>query len=80
MIVLFGILAPYISVNETWRWVYSITSGIGIFAWIFLIAFVPESRKERSKEELCQYRSQYLDKLFDIFADPQSSWTNAMAC
>lgn len=57
MIVTFGILAPYISTEYTWRWVYLITSGIGIFAWIFLIAFVPESRKMRSKEELCQYRS-----------------------
>lgn len=54
MIVLFGILAPYISTNYTWRWVYLITSGIGVFAWLFLIAFVPESRRMRSKEELCE--------------------------
>ncbi|KAJ4390954.1 hypothetical protein N0V93_004553 [Gnomoniopsis smithogilvyi] len=56
MIVTFGILAPYISTEYTWRWVYLITSGIGIFAWIFLIAFVPESRKMRSKEELSGQR------------------------
>lgn len=53
MIVTFGILAPWISVNYTWRYVYYITSGIGIVAWLFLIGLVPESRKQRSKEELC---------------------------
>ncbi|KAI7775820.1 hypothetical protein LA080_006234 [Diaporthe eres] len=52
MIITFGILAPWISVNYTWRWVYYITSAIGIFAWFFLIAFVPESRRQRSKAEL----------------------------
>ncbi|KAK7725525.1 hypothetical protein SLS63_008129 [Diaporthe eres] len=52
MIITFGILAPWISVNYTWRWVYYITSAIGIFAWFFLIAFVPESRRQRTKAEL----------------------------
>lgn len=52
MIVLFGTLSPWLAVNHTWRWVYFITSGIGIFAWIFIILLVPESRVERSKEEL----------------------------
>ncbi|KAI3395996.1 hypothetical protein diail_567 [Diaporthe ilicicola] len=52
MIITFGILAPWISVNYTWRWVYFITSAIGIIAWFFLLAFVPETRKQRSKEEL----------------------------
>lgn len=56
MIVTFGILAPWISVNYTWRWVYFITSGIGILAWLFLIALVPESRRQRSKEELSASR------------------------
>lgn len=55
MIITFGILAPWISVNYTWRWVYYITSAIGIFAWFFLIAFVPESRRQRSKAELGEY-------------------------
>lgn len=52
MIVLFGILGPWISVNYTWRYVYFITSAIGILAWAGLILFVPETRVVRSKEEL----------------------------
>lgn len=52
MIVLFGILGPWIAVNYTWRYVYFITSAIGILAWIALILFVPETRVIRSKEEL----------------------------
>lgn len=62
MIVTFGILSPWISVNYTWRWVYFITSGIGIVAWLFLLALVPESRRQRSKEELCWFphHPQYL--------------------
>lgn len=52
MIVLFGIISPWISVNYTWRYVYYITSAIGIIAWVGLIAFVPETRVVRSKEEL----------------------------
>lgn len=52
MIVTFGILGPWIAVNYTWRYVYYITSAIGIVAWIFLIFFVPETRVVRSKEEL----------------------------
>lgn len=78
MIVTFGILAPYISTEYTWRWVYLITSGIGIFAWIFLIAFVPESRKMRSKEELCQYFVQSMN-FFNNVANSQSSWSTIMA-
>lgn len=56
MIVLFGILGPWIAVNYTWRYVYFITSAIGILAWIFVILFVPETRVIRSKEELGTFR------------------------
>lgn len=52
MIVLFGIIGPYVAANWTWRWLYFITSGVGILAWFALILFVPESRRWRSKEEL----------------------------
>lgn len=52
MIVLFGILGPWIAVNYTWRYVYFITSAIGILAWLGLIAYVPETRVSRSKAEL----------------------------
>ncbi|KAJ4394047.1 hypothetical protein N0V93_003264 [Gnomoniopsis smithogilvyi] len=52
MIITFGILGPWIAVHYTWRWLYFITSGFGIVAWILLLVYVPESRKARSKEEL----------------------------
>ncbi|KAH8891948.1 major facilitator superfamily transporter [Thozetella sp. PMI_491] len=52
MIVLFGILGPYVAVNADWRWIYWVTSIIGVFTWIMLILFVPETGKARSKEEL----------------------------
>ena len=36
----------------SWRWIYYLTSGAGIAAWLSLIAFVPETRWIRSNEEL----------------------------
>src|SRR5690606_18288299 len=35
-----------------WRWLYFITSGLGILAWIALIVALPETRWKRSREEL----------------------------
>ncbi|KAH9906968.1 major facilitator superfamily transporter [Xylariomycetidae sp. FL2044] len=52
MIILFGTMAPYIAVNFDWRWIYWVTSSIGVVSWILLILFVPETRKQRSKAEL----------------------------
>lgn len=78
MIITFGILAPWISVNYTWRWVYFITSAIGIFAWFFLIAFVPESRRQRSKEELGVYHASYYVTKTSLLT-PQCSWSPALA-
>ncbi|KAK8857238.1 MFS-type transporter [Apiospora arundinis] len=52
LIVLVGTLAPYISANSTWRWIYWSTSILGVVAWIMLILFVPETRKTRSAPEL----------------------------
>jgi predicted MFS family arabinose efflux permease len=80
MIIVFGILAPWISVNYTWRWVYFITSALGIFAWFFLIAFVPESRRQRSKAELGGYttlNSVARDGL--LISIRFRSWTAALA-
>jgi len=54
MIALLGILGPYVSVNHDWRWIYWGTSSVGIVAWILLILFVPETRKQRSMEELSE--------------------------
>ena len=55
MMTVFGIVGPYIAVNYTWRWLYWITSGGGILAWIGLILFVPETRTMRTKAELSMY-------------------------
>lgn len=52
MIIALGIAAPYIAANHTWRWLYYITSGFGILAWLLLIVGLPETRWNRSKEEL----------------------------
>ncbi|KAK8136120.1 hypothetical protein PG984_004060 [Apiospora sp. TS-2023a] len=52
LIVLVGTLAPYISANSTWRWIYWSTSILGVVAWVLLILFVPETRKTRSAQEL----------------------------
>jgi len=50
--VILGVLAPYLSVTSTWRWIYWITSTLGLVAWVLIIIFVPETRWVRSKEEL----------------------------
>lgn len=52
IIIALGIAAPYVAANYTWRWLYFITSGLGILAWILLIVGLPETRWKRSKEEL----------------------------
>jgi MFS family permease len=47
-----GILTPYLASVHDWRWIYYITSGFGIVAWLLLVVFLPETRWTRSKEEL----------------------------
>lgn len=44
--------SPVIVARLSWRYIYWITAGVGIFAWGLLIAFVPESRYFRSDAEL----------------------------
>ncbi|KXH67483.1 major facilitator superfamily transporter [Colletotrichum salicis] len=56
MIMLFGILGPYIAVNWDWRWIYWITSAVGVLTWIMLILFVPETLRQRSKAELAGHQ------------------------
>jgi MFS family permease len=52
IIVGLGIASPYIAANHDWRWLYYITSGLGLLAWGLLITLLPETRWTRSKEEL----------------------------
>ncbi|KAK1452395.1 major facilitator superfamily transporter [Colletotrichum cuscutae] len=56
MIMLFGILGPYIAVNWDWRWIYWITSAVGVLSWMMLILFVPETLRQRSKAELAGHQ------------------------
>ncbi len=44
--------SPYIAANYSWRWLYFITSGFGLLAWLMMIALVPETRWTRTKEAL----------------------------
>lgn len=44
--------SPYIVSRLTWRFIYWITSGVGVLAWIGLILLVPETRWMRSNDEL----------------------------
>ncbi len=52
VITALGIVTPYIASVYDWRWIYYITSGTGILAWLLLVVFLPETRWKRSKEEL----------------------------
>ncbi|WYZ39290.1 hypothetical protein EsH8_III_001204 [Colletotrichum jinshuiense] len=52
LIVSLGIVSPIIVARLSWRYIYWITSGVGVIAWIGLILLVPETRWIRSDEEL----------------------------
>lgn len=52
IIVSLGIASPVIVANIGWRYLYFITSGLAVVAWFALVVFLPETRWERSKEEL----------------------------
>lgn len=51
-VVSIGLTSPLIIINLSWRWLYYITAGAGIIVWIAMIFFVPETRWERSQDEL----------------------------
>ena len=52
IITALGIASPYIASNFSWRWLYYVTSGFGVLAWLGLVIFVPETRWKRSAAEL----------------------------
>lgn len=54
-IVAIGVTSPIIVVKLSWRWIYYITSGLGIIAWIGMIFLVPETRWIRSRESLGKF-------------------------
>lgn len=82
VIIALGIAAPYIAANHTWRWLYYITSGFGILAWLLLIAGLPETRWPRSKPELSGARVHALPEgasrpdLDPATYGPRTLWTD----
>lgn len=46
------VASPYVVLRLDWRHLYYITAGVGVFVWLLLIAFVPETRWIRSDDEL----------------------------
>ncbi|KAM0273940.1 hypothetical protein ACHAQH_008112 [Verticillium albo-atrum] len=52
IIVSLGIASPIIVARLDWRFLYYITSGAAILAWIGIIFLVPETRWVRSADEL----------------------------
>lgn len=51
-IVAIGLTSPLIVVKLSWRWIYYITAGTGLLVWIAMIFLVPETKYNRSPEEL----------------------------
>ncbi|TDZ53197.1 putative MFS-type transporter [Colletotrichum trifolii] len=82
IIIGLGVAAPWLSANYSWRWLYYITSGLGILAWILLIAFLPETRWNRSQEELSGQAvhplapGQSRPDLDHVAYTPRTLWTN----
>ncbi|KAK2063692.1 major facilitator superfamily transporter [Colletotrichum caudatum] len=82
IIIALGVLAPYVSSNYTWRWMYYITSGLGVAAWAIIIAFLPETRWKRSQEELSGQiiyplkPGQDRPELDYVAYTPRTVWTN----
>ncbi|KAL0933671.1 major facilitator superfamily transporter [Colletotrichum truncatum] len=82
IIIGLGVAAPWVSANYTWRWLYYITSGLGILAWALLIAFLPETRWSRSQEELSGQNASSLapgqnrPELDYTNYTPRTTWTN----
>ncbi|EGY13625.1 hypothetical protein VD0002_g6572 [Verticillium dahliae] len=52
IIVSLGIASPIIVARIDWRFIYYLTSGVAIMAWIGIIFLVPETRWVRSADEL----------------------------
>lgn len=63
------VASPYVVLRLDWRHLYYITSAIGVFVWLLLIAFVPETRWIRSDDELgmSSYPNLDLSNSLDIF-------------
>lgn len=81
VIIALGVAAPYVAANFTWRILYFATSGFGVLAWGLMIAFLPETRWTRGKEELSGQKIYALDpgerrpRLDPETYGPRTMWT-----
>ncbi|TLD31962.1 gb [Venturia nashicola] len=82
IIVSLGVASPVIVAGAGWRYLYFITSGLAVLAWLALVAFLPETRWQRSKEELGGKNVYYLfpgenrPRLDAVTYGPRTIWTN----
>jgi MFS family permease len=84
IIVSIGIASPIIVVTKglEWRFVYFLTAGIAVLAWLLLCAVLPETRWKRSQEELAGNTMFELQEgesrpRVDLVAySPRTAWTN----
>jgi MFS family permease len=60
IIVCIGIASPVIVGTVGWRFLYYLTSGLAILAWLGLIVAMPESRWTRTQEELAGKSIHYI--------------------
>jgi MFS family permease len=47
-----GIGSSYIVANLSWRWLYFILAILTAASWLMLVAFVSETRWQRTSEEM----------------------------
>lgn len=84
IIVSIGIASPIIVVTNGlgWRFVYFLTSGIAVLAWLILCACLPETRWKRSQQELAGKPIYQLQpgetrpRLDPVAFSPRTAWTD----
>ncbi|KAG5914115.1 hypothetical protein E4U42_000673 [Claviceps africana] len=52
IVVALGLSAPYIIGHASWRVIYFVTAGAGFLFWIVMFFFLPETKFERSDDEM----------------------------
>ncbi|KAG6038693.1 hypothetical protein E4U41_003861 [Claviceps citrina] len=52
IVVVLGLSAPYIIGHASWRVIYFVTAGAGFVLWIIMFCVLPETKFDRSDDEL----------------------------
>ncbi|KAG5946486.1 hypothetical protein E4U53_006587 [Claviceps sorghi] len=52
IVVALGLSAPYIIGHASWRVIYFVTAGAGFLFWIVMFFFLPETKFDRSDDEM----------------------------